>query len=137
MYVQYTTKINVMIDITTVSCYPHCNKYHYNNYRGTFMNQNITLAYFSPTGSTKEIAEIFAHATGGEVQHIDFIKNPLNEEKAFSAHDFLVVALPVFAGRIPAVCTEMLRKLKGASTPAVAIAVYGNRDYYGGITKEL
>lgn len=93
------------------------------------MKKKVTLAYFSPGGSTKEIAERFAAAVSGEARHIDLMQDGLSEVEAFDAHDLLVVALPVFAGRIPSVCSNMLRRLKCSGTPAVAIAVYGNRDF--------
>jgi ferredoxin len=40
-----------------------------------------------------------------------------------------MVAVPVFVGRIPSACIELLKKLEGTNTPAIAVVVYGNREY--------
>ncbi|WP_428055973.1 hypothetical protein [Candidatus Avelusimicrobium alvi] len=38
-------------------------------------------------------------------------------------------AAPVYGGRIPAAAKERFLQLKGTQTPAVLLAVFGNRDY--------
>lgn len=35
--------------------------------------------------------------------------------------------MPVYAGRVPAMAAERLRRFRGNNTPAVVAAVYGNR----------
>ena len=37
--------------------------------------------------------------------------------------------MPVYAGRIPPICSEMLLHLKGHNTPAIITVAFGNRDY--------
>ena len=37
--------------------------------------------------------------------------------------------MPVFAGRIPAICAQQLKNLKGQGTPAIVAVVFGNRAY--------
>lgn len=49
--------------------------------------------------------------------------------KTFKEDELVVVSMPVFAGRIPKICSETLKYLKGEGTHAVAIVVYGNREY--------
>lgn len=41
--------------------------------------------------------------------------------------------MPIYVGRIPSVCPPLLRKLQGSKTPAIAVAVYGNRHYDDGL----
>jgi hypothetical protein len=42
--------------------------------------------------------------------------------------DTLVLfGVPVYAGRLPAVAAQRLRRLQGTGTPAVLVVVYGNR----------
>ena len=50
------------------------------------------------------------------------------KEKTFGPEELLVLALPVYAGQIPAV-PGLLDGLKGDNTPCVLLATYGNRHY--------
>lgn len=97
--------------------------------------KKITAVYFSPTGTSKRIARAIAGAmaTALNMETADFPltlpadrKNLLPE---FGEGDVLVLALPVYAGRVPAIAEPIIKKLSGRGTPAVAAAVYGNRDY--------
>lgn len=84
--------------------------------------------YFSPHGTTKKTADqIVGHWE--ETKSYDLLRNPLREMTEVEADAFLVAAMPVYAGRIPGVCREMLMHLKGNQTPAAVVAVYGNREY--------
>lgn len=107
----------------------------------------ITEIFFSPGGTTKEITDYFAncllesyesggdeaqgHASAYEKEPVlvDLLKEPQPGERGFGPGDFAVFSVPVFAGRIPKICPDMLSAFKGKDTPAVAIAVYGNREY--------
>ena len=90
---------------------------------------NVMYCHFSPSGTTRSIAHIFAAAFPGEKTELDFIHTPLKEEKDIPGDVVTIVAVPVYSGRIPAVCMEQLVRLNGNGTPAIALAVYGNRDY--------
>ena len=52
-----------------------------------------------------------------------------NDQKDKITDDLVVVALPVFGGRIPALTAERLKELDGAGKKAVTMVVYGNRAY--------
>lgn len=93
------------------------------------MKNQVSLVYFSPGGSTKKVAETFISALDCDVKRIDLLKQELVQDLQFEKDDILVVTMPVFAGRIPAVCIDKIQKLKGRKTPVVLIAVYGNRDF--------
>lgn len=45
------------------------------------------------------------------------------------ASELVVVAAPVFGGRIPSIVAEKLNELDGSGKKAVTLAVYGNRAY--------
>lgn len=90
---------------------------------------HATQIYFSPSGTTEKVARCFTGAIEQNADAIDLLRKPLRETRAFGDSDLAVVAVPVFSGRIPRFCQEMLENLKGDGTPAVALAVYGNRDY--------
>ena len=86
--------------------------------------------YFSPTGTTKTIVNEITKYFSRRKETYDLLNNrPSEEEMTFENEDFLVVGMPVYAGRIPAVCAEILSGIKGKNTPVIAVVVYGNRDY--------
>lgn len=117
------------------------------------MAYKTKLYYFSPTGGTKKIGELFAgafeQAASAETEEMDIVKEDLpccgacgrstGGRSAGVGYDFpagsgserelVVVAAPVFGGRIPSVMREKLLTMDGAGRAAVAIVVYGNRDY--------
>lgn len=43
--------------------------------------------------------------------------------------DLLIVGVPVYGGRVPAMVVERFNTIKGNNTPAIIVCVYGNRDY--------
>lgn len=92
------------------------------------MLHNLTLYYFSPTGGTRKCADIVCHALAQSVTAVDLGRRDL--PALFQPESSLiVVAAPVFAGRIPAFFLEKLAGLQGKGRYAVTLAVYGNRDY--------
>ncbi len=100
------------------------------------MNQKISTLYFSPTGTTEKIvtciAEKVAENYGGKigVSHIDFTL-PEAREKAYSfgKEDIVIAGVPVYAGRVPNVLLKFLNTISGNGAAAVAVVLYGNRDY--------
>lgn len=90
----------------------------------------VTEVFFSPGGSTKNISNLFcSYAEWNVTDKVDFIYNKKSETIPFSNKDIVIVSMPVFTGRIPAIAGKQLQILKGDDTPCVAIAVYGNREY--------
>lgn len=89
---------------------------------------NMTeLYYFSPTGGTKKAGEMFCEGISKEVKTVDLSLRDKGVEKPES--ELVVVAVPVFGGRIPAIAAEKLSELNGNGKMAVTLAVYGNRAY--------
>ena len=91
--------------------------------------KTVTLVHFSPASGTKTVTNEIAKHFAAEKNELDLLKTPLREELHLGADSLLIVGLPVYVGRLPAVCAEMLARLKGTKTPAIIAAVYGNRDY--------
>lgn len=85
---------------------------------------------FSPTGGTEKAA----HMVGGRWSK-DAVKIDLSDANGdFSKYyiekdDMVLIAMPSFGGRAPAIATERLRKIKGNGAKCTLICVYGNRDY--------
>lgn len=94
------------------------------------MNQTVTAMYFSPTGGTKRVVEAIA-SVGSEIFNVvDLTKigNRL-EDRYYDEEDLLIIGVPVYAGRVPKVVEAYLTRVRGNNTPAVCVAVYGNREY--------
>jgi ferredoxin len=93
--------------------------------------QALKLAYFSPTGTTRSIVQAIARGIDqNNVEQIDVTKpNAREKQVQASEMDLLVVAVPVYIGRVPDLLSEWLHAIKADKTPTVCIVVYGNRDY--------
>jgi len=90
------------------------------------MFKKANFYYFSPTGGTKKAGNILAQAIAEEINFIDLgAKTPINE----SPCDISIIALPVFAGRIPSFTCEKVKSLNGADKKIVTMVVYGVRAY--------
>lgn len=90
---------------------------------------SVNRVHFSATGTTKKIIETIDHEFSGTKAEYDLCNKPLTRDIPLAADSLLLVGMPVYAGRIPALCVESLRHLKGNGTPAIVVVVYGNRDY--------
>lgn len=85
------------------------------------------VAYFSPTGGTKKVADAIAAGWSSPVTELDLTKEV--PSITLGENDALMVVLPVFAGRVPPIALKRLSALQGSSQKAVAVVVYGNREY--------
>ena len=93
--------------------------------------QSVKYALFSPTGTTQKIVQEMARAMNPEHMEVFEIANPKVRIKPLktSNQDLLVVAVPVYAGRVPAVLEEWLGMLEADRTPTVCMVTYGNREF--------
>ena len=93
--------------------------------------QTVKLACFSPTGTSRAVIKAVAQGLGlGDAEMIDATQAEARTKPLrASADDLLVVAVPVYAGRVPVVLRDWLRNIQAEQTPAVCIVVYGNREY--------
>lgn len=93
--------------------------------------QTVTCIFFSPTGTTKTIAEHIAQSIGVEkIEMVDVTKRSYRQKWGpFSKDDLVILAAPVYYGRIPEEILPYFATLKGRQTPAVPVVVYGNREY--------
>ncbi len=85
------------------------------------------IAYFSPTGGTKKVADAIAAGFATPLVEMDLTK--ADSAITLGENDALMAVLPVFAGRVPQISLERLAALKGNGQKAVAVVVYGNREY--------
>ncbi|MGB3226201.1 MAG: EFR1 family ferrodoxin [Desulforhopalus sp.] len=93
--------------------------------------QSLKSAVFSPTGTTKSIVQ--AISRGINPSTADFIDvtqpNARKQHLQTSENEILVVAVPVYIGRVPALLSKWLHAIKADKTPTVCVVVYGNREY--------
>ena len=91
---------------------------------------NTVEIIFSPTGGTEKVAHII-----GRQWNENTIKIDLSDSKtdfsgcAIDKEDQVLVAMPSFGGRAPAVAIERLRKIAGNGAKCTLVCVYGNRAY--------
>ena len=91
------------------------------------MEYKTTAIWFSPTGGTRAYVRAVAAAMPGCGEEVDLTRpNVRRSGHAFTAGDVVVLGVPVYYGRVPAV-PGLLDGLRGEDTPAVLLAVYGNR----------
>lgn len=91
------------------------------------MRNRTELYYFSPTGGTKKAGMLFCKAFAHDVKTVNLGLRDAVVQQPES--DVVVIAAPVFAGRIPAIVTQKLHQLDGNGKIAITLAVYGNRAY--------
>lgn len=85
------------------------------------------IAHFSPTGGTKKVADALAAGFNIPVAEMDLTS--VDATAVLGENDALMAVLPVYAGRVPQISLERLAALKGNGQKAVAVVVYGNREY--------
>jgi ferredoxin len=91
----------------------------------------VYAIYLSPTGTTEKVTVATAKGTGLPGARIDLTpwRSRQNYGRSFSPNEIVVVGLPVYGGRLPGRIDNFFGCLKGNQTPAIAMVVYGNRDY--------
>ncbi len=99
------------------------------------MNQKIKILYFSATGTTEKIVSGIADKLSENMavkvsDIIDFtLPSNRSEPLLFSESDVVIIGVPVYAGRVPNVLLNYLKAIKGNGAFAIAVVVYGNRNY--------
>ena len=90
---------------------------------------DIHLVYFSAAFTVKKTVTEMASAFGVKTTVHDITCGAPSEDLVLNEKDLLIIGMPVYAGRIPASAVNSIDRFKGTGTPAIAICVYGNRDY--------
>lgn len=89
---------------------------------------SVYSIYFSPTNSTKEIANLVANEVGS-YQEIDLSKKEDMVDQVFDADDVCVIGVPSYGGRVPGIALERMNKFKGNHAKAILVVSYGNRAF--------
>ena len=91
--------------------------------------KDIHLVYFSATYTTRKVLRGIAHTIEGNIVEHDVTDALPFGNITIGADSLLIIGAPVYAGRLPRRAAEAFKMLRGSSTPAIAVCVYGNRDY--------
>ena len=91
--------------------------------------KQITGVYFSPTGNTKTAVELIAAQLSSQQSLLDLTGPGKRPDYHFLENEAVIIGVPVYGGRVPAVAAERLKKLHGRKTAAVLVVTYGNRAY--------
>ena len=89
--------------------------------------------YFSPTGGTKKVADILVSNLGGEFCEVDICCDI--EKMTLQTSDICLVSVPSFAGRVPQIAVERIKKISGNGAKALLNCVYGNREWDDTLTE--
>lgn len=91
---------------------------------------NITQIVFSPTGGTERAADIITAQWEATVRKLD-LTDPAADfaEELFDQDSIVLIAVPSYGGRVPALAAERIAKLRGNQARCVVLTVYGNRAY--------
>ena len=89
------------------------------------------VAHFSPTGGTKKVADAIAAGFATPIAEVDLTKAVPAMTPAEG--EALMAVLPVYAGRVPKIALERLSAIQGRGHKAVAVVVYGNREFDDGL----
>lgn len=100
------------------------------------MSKKVNTLYFSATGTTKKVVSKMGNEIAEKmdsirvINSIDFTLSEVREKPlSYAEDDIVIVGVPVYAGRVPNVLLRYLNSIKGNGALAVAIVLYGNRNY--------
>ncbi|MCC8194429.1 MAG: 4Fe-4S binding protein [Deltaproteobacteria bacterium] len=90
----------------------------------------IHTVAFSPCGTTAATLRAVAAGFGGPVTEHDLtLPGARSSVREFGPRDLVCIGFPVYGGRLPHNAGRVFAAVSGSDTPAVLVAVYGNRDY--------
>ncbi|MDF2838501.1 MAG: hypothetical protein K0S60_204 [Evtepia sp.] len=94
----------------------------------------VWAAYFSATGSTKNIvttiATRIADQTGVPLKVFDFtLPAARTQIPVFSEGDLVIFGTPVYAGRVPNLLINFIASVEGHGAMGVPVVLYGNRSF--------
>lgn len=85
---------------------------------------------FSPTGGTQKAADSIMESWEAPITKID-LTDAVTDYSNFNLEkeDIVLIAIPSYGGRVPALAAQRLAKIHGGQAQCVIVCVYGNRAY--------
>ncbi len=96
------------------------------------MNLSSTkLAFFSPTGTTRAVVQGIARGFEPQAEElVDITSQNARQKPLRTSHrELLIVGVPVYMGRVPALLSDWMQAIEAHQTPTVCVVIYGNRAY--------
>ena len=91
---------------------------------------NVVEIVFSPTGGTEKVVHILGGHWSENTVKIDLSDAKTDFSKCIiGKEDPVLIAMPSFGGRAPAVAIERLKQIAGNGAKCTLVCVYGNRAY--------
>ena len=91
---------------------------------------NTVEIIFSPTGGTEKAAHLICNNWSEHPVRIDLSDAGTDfTASKIAPDDRVLIAMPSFGGRAPAVAIERLKQIKGNGAACTLVCVYGNRAY--------
>lgn len=85
---------------------------------------------FSPTGGTAKATELLSSQWSEEVETVDLCDRNVDPALcAVGSDDLVLIAMPSYGGRLPALAAGRLGQIRGNGAACVLLCVYGNRAY--------
>ncbi len=89
---------------------------------------------FSPTGGTDRVSDILIDSIKENLEtdqdNINLlVRDPARRQASLCSEDLVLIAVPSFGGRVPAIANSRLRMIRGNGARAILLVVYGNRAY--------
>ena len=98
--------------------------------KGEHILMRVVEIMFSPTGGTEKVAHIISRRWSDHVETIDLSDPKADFTKCgLQKEDMVLIAMPSFGGRAPAVAIERLKRIAGNGANCALVCVYGNRAY--------
>ncbi len=92
--------------------------------------EETRLICFSPTRTSLRIGKAIARGVAAQRETLLDLTHTIPKQPTAPAPGTLaILAMPVYGGHIPPAAAERLKEIQGEQTPAILVAVYGNRDY--------
>jgi ferredoxin len=89
-----------------------------------------TSIYFSPTGTTRKIVKSIVSGLALRPKDFDLTLPAARERGVvFERDELLVLAFPVYGGRLPQLGKRIITQMPKGRRPVVAVVVYGNRGF--------
>jgi ferredoxin/NAD(P)H-dependent FMN reductase len=88
------------------------------------------MVYFSPTGSVRAIAKSIAQGVAINPREFDLtLPNDREKKVTLEEAEFVLLAFPVYGGRLPILVRDAIVSLPKGNRPVAAVVTYGNVGY--------
>lgn len=92
--------------------------------------KQIKCICFSATDTTRRYVEVLSREMGLPINlFINLADDLYAPLPLFSENDLLIIGSPVYGGRLPLQVAAAFARLRGNNAVAIALVVFGNRDY--------